>query len=152
MSDTNLIVAQIKRMMSEVLELRDQKPENQSRAIELLKAVANALILGRKNAAKTATGVHFDSDTTEHLWNLKPDLEVGGPEDEGGWYGLYLGELAEGFDTSTGKDKANLQRNHGAILHELGGEVTGQLFPREEDAVDEWEEAISPSEPELSHP
>ena len=158
MSDTNIVIAQLKSMMSEVLELRDQKPEAQSKAIELLKNVINALHLGRKTGAKRAATAprSFDTPATEYLYGLKPDLESGDPNHDNGWWGLYLGMLSEGrpegSGVSSGADSDMLKRNHGAIIHEAeDGSVTGQFFPLEEDVVDQWEESISGDEPELSH-
>jgi hypothetical protein len=155
-SDTNIVVAQLKNMMNEVLELRDQKPEAQTRAIELLKGVINALLMGRKTGKKTAASpAGFDSGATEYLYSLKPDLEVGEPNHENGWWGLYLGMLSEGSQATTSlpqPDMNLLKQNHGAIIHESDdGSITGQFFPLEEDAVDQWEESISGDEPELSH-
>lgn len=157
MSDSNLIIARLKAMMTEVYELRDLKPEAASRAVEYLKGAINAIHLGRKNASKVAAEAPrgFDSAATQHLYGLEPDLESGSPNEPGGWFGLYLGQLlnTNAAPHSLPKaDQQNLNQNRGAILHEdESGEVTGQFFPLEEDAVDHWEEAISVNDPELSH-
>jgi hypothetical protein len=160
MSDTNIVIAQLKNLMSEVLELRDQKPEAQTKALEFLKNVINALHLGRKTGAKRAAvgPTRFDTPATEYLFGLKPDLESGEPNHGNGWWGLYLGMLSEGNQEMTSlpqPDMNLLKQNHGAILHESADDdsdsVTGQFFPLEEDAVDQWEESISGDEPELSN-
>jgi hypothetical protein len=112
--------------------------------------------MGRKTGKKTAASpAGFDSGATEYLYSLKPDLEVGEPNHENGWWGLYLGMLSEGSQATTSlpqPDMNLLKQNHGAIIHESDdGSITGQFFPLEEDAVDQWEESISGDEPELSH-
>lgn len=156
MSDTKLLIEKIKILMTEVMRLPDQRQPNQE-AVERLKGVINALHLGMgpKMAAKTAspTPKSFDSAATEYLYGLKPDVESGELGGEG-WFGLYLGSLLEEQLTSLPQqDLATLKRNRGAIIHESPeGDVTGQFFPLEEDAVDAWEDAISVNDPELAHP
>lgn len=156
MADTNLIIARLKSMMTEVFELRDQKPDAAARAVEYLKGAINALHLGRKSASKIAANAprSFDTASTEYLYGLKPDLESGDPQIEGGWFGLYLGNLAEGqLQTLPAEDQSTLKKSRGAIIHEsVEGDVTGRFFPLEEDAVDEWDEAVSGNDPELAHP
>ena len=144
MVDTNIMIEKLKRMMAEVLELRDQKPEAQRQAIEMLKGVINTLHLGRKTGSKQAANAAsgFDTPATEYLYNLKPDLEVGTVND-GDWFGLYLGDLAEDNEELQAlpeADRTLLKRNHGAIIRATVYEVSGQFFPQEEDAVDQWEE------------
>ena len=158
MADTNLVIAQLKHMMGEVLQLRDQKPEAQTRTLELIKQVINSLHLGRKTGNKKAglDSRTFDSGASEYLFSLKPDVESGDPDAETGWWGLYLGTLMDQHDQINSmlsdSDVQTLTQNHGAILHEtLEGEVTAQYFSIEEDAVDRWEDSISGVEPELSH-
>lgn len=157
MADSNLIIARLKAMMTEVFELRDVKPDAQARAVEYLKGAINAIHLGRKNASKLAANgpTGFDTAATEYLYGLKPDLESGDPRDDGGWFGLYLGNLSEGsreLGDLPRDDMQLLSRNRGVIIHEgTDGEVTGRFFTTEEDAVDQWDEAISINDSELAH-
>jgi hypothetical protein len=155
---TEVVVAQLKRLLREVFELQDQKDETKGQVADIIKQAISTLNVNRKlGKLITATAKSFESEAVKYLFYRSPDVESGESGEEGGWFGLYLGQLEEAespeFISMPRLDQNILKRNHGAIIHEsYDGQVTGSFFPHNEDAIDAWEEAIGETEPELAHP
>ena len=93
-------------------------------------------------SAASMTDLKFASDTSEYLFNLSPDKEIGMPEDIG-WHGLYMGDLidGEGFAHLPSEAQEAL-RNAGAVIlyQDDTGYIEMEMYEDAHEAGKQWEE------------
>lgn len=93
-------------------------------------------------SAASMTDLRYASDTSEYLFNLTPDKEIGMPENIG-WHGLYMGDLVdgEGFSELPSDAQQELRNAAAVILYQdESGFIEMEIYQDSHEAEKQWEE------------